>query len=427
MRGDLQQMQPRARAIVRAGAIAEHVDTQACACRACQIRGAVDTWSGSEGASSLSAGYRPVPGVSGVAFCRSRIAAIAAARSSVAAAAVGAWARALPLMPATRSPERASRNDEQPAVDPVSHADILAASDIDRTTNCTQRRPGICHASIWLMPPDRFGVSPHRRPLPRLPDAPGGLGSSQWFTRYRSAFRFRAASVASACVAAASRIRRANGRRRTGSQELEEVVVTAERREVNLQDVPASATVLTAEMLAAKGVDNVIEIQTVAPSVAINTYNRSTFINIRGVGIAQSAPTSNPGVAYYVDGMFIPHEQFIAQILLRHRVDRGVARAAGHADRPELDRRCHLRTHTGAAMSMASPDTSTRQRPTRTGIARRRPSICPRARSSPCASRACTTSAAASRDNIGPSPSDPGSGRDTGGTCRVPLHADRRR
>jgi iron complex outermembrane recepter protein len=97
------------------------------------------------------------------------------------------------------------------------------------------------------------------------------------------------------------------------TQELEEVVVTAERREVNLQDVPASATVLSAEAIAAKGVDSVIDIQTVAPSVAINTYNRSTFINIRGVGISQSAPTSNPGVAYYIDGMFIPHEQFIAQ------------------------------------------------------------------------------------------------------------------
>ena len=97
------------------------------------------------------------------------------------------------------------------------------------------------------------------------------------------------------------------------SPELEEVIVTAERRDVNLQDVPASATVLTAEALASKGVDNVIEIQNVAPSVAINTYNRSTFINIRGVGISQSAPTSNPGVAYYVDGSFIPHEQFIAQ------------------------------------------------------------------------------------------------------------------
>jgi iron complex outermembrane receptor protein len=95
--------------------------------------------------------------------------------------------------------------------------------------------------------------------------------------------------------------------------ELAEVVVTAERRTVNLQDVPASATVLSAEDVAAKGVDNVLDIQTVAPSVSINTYNRSTFINIRGVGISQSAPTSNPGVAYYVDGMFIPHEQFIAQ------------------------------------------------------------------------------------------------------------------
>lgn len=99
----------------------------------------------------------------------------------------------------------------------------------------------------------------------------------------------------------------------TAVAELEEVVVTAERREINLQDVPASATVLTAEALASKGVASVLDVQNVAPSVAINTYNRSTFINIRGVGIGQSAPTSNPGVAYYIDGMFIPHEQFIAQ------------------------------------------------------------------------------------------------------------------
>jgi iron complex outermembrane recepter protein len=99
----------------------------------------------------------------------------------------------------------------------------------------------------------------------------------------------------------------------SGGAVLDEVVVTAERREVSLQDVPASATVLNAAALASQGVRSVIDIQQVAPSVAINTYNRSTFINIRGVGIGQSAPTSNPGVAYYIDGMFIPHEQFIAQ------------------------------------------------------------------------------------------------------------------
>ena len=96
-------------------------------------------------------------------------------------------------------------------------------------------------------------------------------------------------------------------------QALEEVIVTAERREVNLQDTPISATVLTADSLAAQGVRNILDIQQVAPSVAINAFNRSTFINIRGVGIGQSAPTSNPGVAYYIDGVFIPHEQYIAE------------------------------------------------------------------------------------------------------------------
>src|SRR6188768_390955 len=128
----------------------------------------------------------------------------------------------------------------------------------------------------------------------------------------RWASGFRAAIVTSGLLAT-SPLALAQAGADAGSQVLEEVVVTAERREENLQNVPASATVLTAELLAAGGVDNVIDIQTVAPSVAINTYNRSTFINIRGVGIAQSAPTSNPGVAYYIDGMFIPHEQFIAQ------------------------------------------------------------------------------------------------------------------
>jgi iron complex outermembrane recepter protein len=92
---------------------------------------------------------------------------------------------------------------------------------------------------------------------------------------------------------------------------LSEIIVTAERREQRLQDVPISATVLTGEELIKRGVTNLNDIQQVAPSIAINTFNRSTFINIRGVGIAQSAPTSNPGVAYYIDGQLIPHEQFI--------------------------------------------------------------------------------------------------------------------
>jgi iron complex outermembrane receptor protein len=97
------------------------------------------------------------------------------------------------------------------------------------------------------------------------------------------------------------------------SSELETITITAERREQSLQSVPISATVLSTNEIARRGIANIADIQQSAPSVAINTVNRSTFINIRGVGIAQSAPTSNPGIAYYIDGQLIPHEQFIGQ------------------------------------------------------------------------------------------------------------------
>jgi len=97
------------------------------------------------------------------------------------------------------------------------------------------------------------------------------------------------------------------------SSVLEEIVVTAERRPQNLQDIATSATVLTSESLDKQGVNDIIDIQQVAPGIAINTYNRGTFVNVRGVGIAQSAPTSVPGVATYVDGVYVPHETFISQ------------------------------------------------------------------------------------------------------------------
>jgi iron complex outermembrane receptor protein len=133
------------------------------------------------------------------------------------------------------------------------------------------------------------------------------------FSRCRPVFRTTLAATFAVAATSTAQAQTSAPEAGADPRELEVVVVTAERRAVNLQDVPASATVLSAEALASQGIDNVIELQTVAPSVAINTYNRSTYINIRGVGLAQSAPTSNPGVAYYIDGMFIPHEQFIAQ------------------------------------------------------------------------------------------------------------------
>jgi iron complex outermembrane receptor protein len=98
-------------------------------------------------------------------------------------------------------------------------------------------------------------------------------------------------------------------------QELEEIIVTAERREQSLQDLPIAATVFSGEDIVNKGIDRIHNIQQFVPNVAINTYNRSTFVNIRGVGLALSAPASNPGVAFYIDGVYVPKEQHIAYAL----------------------------------------------------------------------------------------------------------------
>jgi iron complex outermembrane recepter protein len=124
-------------------------------------------------------------------------------------------------------------------------------------------------------------------------------------------FLLRALLLGSSAIAANPAFAQVADTTEERSGGLAEIIVTAERREQNLQDIPVSATVLTGEQLEQRGVLNLNDIQQVAPSIAINTFNRSTFINIRGVGIAQSAPTSNPGVAYYIDGQLIPHEQFI--------------------------------------------------------------------------------------------------------------------
>jgi iron complex outermembrane receptor protein len=94
---------------------------------------------------------------------------------------------------------------------------------------------------------------------------------------------------------------------------LETVVVTAERREQDLQDIPIAVTVLSEQDLQRRAVDDVTDLSAVAPSLSISTINRSTFVNIRGVGLAQTAPTTVPGVAFYIDGQLIPHEQFIRQ------------------------------------------------------------------------------------------------------------------
>jgi len=93
--------------------------------------------------------------------------------------------------------------------------------------------------------------------------------------------------------------------------EIEEIVVTARRRTENLQQVPISVTALSGAELAARQVDAMDQLGTVVPNLQFDKAAPSSGsssvgqIFIRGIGQADYTPVTDPGVALYVDGIYI--------------------------------------------------------------------------------------------------------------------------
>lgn len=104
---------------------------------------------------------------------------------------------------------------------------------------------------------------------------------------------------------------------------LEEVIVTARKREESLQDVPLSIQAYSGDDLALGGIDNVENLVGKAPNLSLSSNILSPgndFLNIviRGVG-AQSAGA--PAVGTFVDGAFVPSLAFDIGFLDVERVE----------------------------------------------------------------------------------------------------------
>jgi iron complex outermembrane receptor protein len=87
-----------------------------------------------------------------------------------------------------------------------------------------------------------------------------------------------------------------------------EIVVTAERRETNLQDTPLAVTALTADALQASGVAVINDIAATVPNLTSTTGPQgSSDANffVRGVGQFDFIITNDPGVGLYVDGVYL--------------------------------------------------------------------------------------------------------------------------
>jgi iron complex outermembrane receptor protein len=88
-----------------------------------------------------------------------------------------------------------------------------------------------------------------------------------------------------------------------GVVNLQEVVVTAERRRTDAQHSPVAATVLTGGDLADMGVVNVDSLQFATPGATIDNFGQGIDFNIRGIGKAEHNSQTTVGVVTYRDGL----------------------------------------------------------------------------------------------------------------------------
>ncbi|MEP1593632.1 MAG: TonB-dependent receptor [Halieaceae bacterium] len=86
---------------------------------------------------------------------------------------------------------------------------------------------------------------------------------------------------------------------------LEEVIVTAQKREQTIQDVPASVAAISADMLARTNTTNFTDLGKITSGVNINGGQDGfgNIIRIRGVGNNSFAPAIRPAVGIFIDDM----------------------------------------------------------------------------------------------------------------------------
>jgi iron complex outermembrane receptor protein len=89
----------------------------------------------------------------------------------------------------------------------------------------------------------------------------------------------------------------------TQAQDDNQIIVTAERRNENLMTTAASASVITGDTLAEKGVNNVDALQFATPSLVVNNFGQGNDFNVRGIGKAEHNTQTTTGVITYRDGV----------------------------------------------------------------------------------------------------------------------------
>ncbi|MCZ6831193.1 MAG: TonB-dependent receptor, partial [Gammaproteobacteria bacterium] len=89
---------------------------------------------------------------------------------------------------------------------------------------------------------------------------------------------------------------------------LEEVIVTARKRQESLQQTPVAVTALNAAALRDAGVRNLYDLNQIAPNIEVQSANGNAplaNIYIRGIGQRNTGPNIDSGIGIYIDNVYI--------------------------------------------------------------------------------------------------------------------------
>lgn len=96
------------------------------------------------------------------------------------------------------------------------------------------------------------------------------------------------------------------------AQVLEEIVVTAQRREQSLQEVPVSLEAYSGQDLISGGLRTIQDVELFSPSVEIATQTRQMSTVIRGIGSSGGNYSIDPAAPIFIDGIHFGRASMIS-------------------------------------------------------------------------------------------------------------------
>jgi len=92
----------------------------------------------------------------------------------------------------------------------------------------------------------------------------------------------------------------------SSGQPLDEILVTAEKVNVDVMHAPVSVTAINGDDLQRNEIHNTTDLQFYVPGLTVANQVLNTGINIRGIGLGFALPNASQGVPIYRDNMLVP-------------------------------------------------------------------------------------------------------------------------